>query len=81
MRQNFGCHFLGQSLLLSTTILNDKFYYHDNSKFPDTTVNYYTKHTIVLVSMLLFIAGKFSGPVTNTYLANSFLPNSFDGYI
>ena len=27
---------------------DNSFYYHDNSKFPDTTVNY-TKHTRVLV--------------------------------
>ena len=34
-----------------------------------------------LAQQILFIAEKYPGPVASTFLANSFLPSDFDGYI
>ena len=34
-----------------------------------------------LTIFTLLIIGHYPGPVSNTYIANSFLPDSFDGYV
>ena len=35
---------------------------------------------VKLAQLTLLITEMFPGPVTNTFLANSFLPSDFDGY-
>ena len=51
-----------------------------DSEVPSSTISKQSFLNYCLIHLTLFIVGMYPGPVTNTYLANSFLPSSFDGY-
>ena len=50
------------------------------SKVPSSTISKQSFLNYVSGSKSLFITEMYPGPVTNTYLANSFLPSNFEGY-
>ena len=49
------------------------------SEVPNTILSMYKY--LNSVNKNVFATEEFPGPVTNTFLANSFLPNNFDGYV
>ena len=52
-----------------------------NSRVPNPTISMQTlSPTHLHMYLTLFITGKYPGPVSNTFLSNSFLPSNFDGY-